>query len=260
MDSQTPYRRKPNQRQRKKQRNQRNNLNSPDSQTPTGVSTGTTVPADTWASRVSRPYRPPGTGNPGTQQPASIQRQKPSRPSVIIPQQNEPKPQEASKTPGSDILLPFALVLWSHDIGEKRWTINSYHRHLTLKSVADFWRLFNNFPKLGIKFHHFFLMREGIDPTWEHPMNRSGGMCSFRTEISNSAELLEDLAVYAVCEKLVDRMDDINGISISPKNTWAIIKIWNRDASHDLTQTINHDILDKYCDLSIKYKVNAPEY
>jgi len=44
------------------------------------------------------------------------------------------------------------------------------------------------------------------------------------------------------------------------KNNYAIIKIWNKDKTNDLSQTMNPEILKSYEELSIKYKSNDPEY
>lgn len=63
-----------------------------------------------------------------------------------------------------------------------------------------------------------------------------------------------------MCEKLVDNVADINGISITPKNNWSIIKIWNRDKKNKIDRLLNKSILDKYKNVSIMYKENQPEY
>jgi len=66
--------------------------------------------------------------------------------------------------------------------------------------------------------------------------------------------------VYLMCSKLVLLVDDINGISFTPKNNWAIIKIWNKDKNNDLTKLLHRDLLNKYKKVSIQYKKNEPEY
>lgn len=167
---------------------------------------------------------------------------------------------QSPPTNGSDILLPNTYILWSHDIHNKNWDIKSYKKLFTVKTVSDFWKLFNNFHKFSIKFIHFFLMKEGVEPVWEHPMNRGGGVCSFKIEINNVLQLWEYINVMMMCGKLSTDSGDINGVSISPKNNWAILKVWNRDSSNDLTQTMHPDILKKYKHLSVKYKSNSPEY
>jgi len=57
----------------------------------------------------------------------------------------------------------------------------------------------------------------------------------------------------------IDDMSDINGLSICPKNVWCIIKIWNADASNDISKKMPPKIVDKFSKYSIVYKKNEPE-
>lgn len=162
---------------------------------------------------------------------------------------------------GSDIKLPYTYILWSHAINDNNWTLSSYKKLCTIRSVSDFWRLFNNFKKIGWKYMHFFFMKSGIEPMWEHPSNRTGGICSFRIPLDDNAlAIWENLNVQWVCQQLSTMEDDINGISINPKNNWALIKIWNADSSNNLMNTLCPNIIETYKDLSIQYKANKPEY
>ncbi|QKF94031.1 translation initiation factor eIF-4E [Fadolivirus algeromassiliense] len=161
---------------------------------------------------------------------------------------------------GTDLLLPYKFVVWCHDVHSKDWSINGYVKLCTLSNASEFWRVFNNLDKLGFKVNNFFIMKEGTDPIWEHENNRNGGVCSFRTDIEHALQIYEDMCIRMMCGYLTDQMDDINGISLSPKNNWAIIKIWNKNKNNDLSKTLNQYILNTYKDLSIKYKSNEPEY
>jgi len=135
-------------------------------------------------------------------------------------------------------------------------------------TVGDVLRIVNNFSRLDYRNYHYFVMRNGIDPTWEDSANRYGGVCSFKTEI-NPVTQPKELSLIPVWnyflqmitgETLFENMADINGLSISPKNNWAIVKIWNRDKSNDIAELLPSSIKTKMAILSIKYKVNAPEY
>jgi hypothetical protein len=161
---------------------------------------------------------------------------------------------------GQNIILPHLLTLWSHDIYDKNWNIDSYKQLCKIRTVSDFWRLSNNYKKIGWKYMHSFLMKDDIEPIWEHKANRYGGVCSFKIELECALEIWEDLNARFICGLLTENSEDINGISISPKNNWAIIKIWNRDKKNDLSVTLNPQIIEKYKELSIKYKLNEPEY
>ena len=62
-----------------------------------------------------------------------------------------------------------------------------------------------------------------------------------------------------VLDKITDVSNDINGLSISSKtrHNCVLLKLWNRDSKNILTETMSKDILDKYGDLSIKYKAKS---
>lgn len=171
---------------------------------------------------------------------------------------------------GRHIKLRHRYTLWCHDIYNKNWSISSYRRLCSFDNVADYFKVFNNFHKLGLKYHHYFLMKEGIDPIWEHRENRDGGLCKFKAELDDSLEVWVDIAHRFICGTICDKdrmssliedidpIDDINGISISPKNSWAVVKIWNRDKNNDLSITLCQPLLDKYGEF--RYNANTPEY
>lgn len=175
-------------------------------------------------------------------------------------QQQQQQEQENKLITGENIKLHTAFDLWVHDIYTKEWDINSYKKICTVTNVSEFWRLLNNMDNLGLKVNNFYLMKTGTDPTWEHINNRNGGVCSFRVNMSQTLTVFEDLCVHLACGKLNFDDNDLTGISITPKNSWSLIKIWNKDKRYDLTITLNKDIMIKYHDLSIKYKANEPEY
>lgn len=159
---------------------------------------------------------------------------------------------------GENIQLSCKYVLWCHEVSCKDWSLQGYTKLCTISNVSEFWRLFNNINKLGYKINNFFLMKEGIDPTWEHEKNRDGGICSMKTEIGSALQVYEELCSYMVCDILSDCPTDINGVSFCPKNNWGIIKIWNGDKKNDLSITLNKDLINKYPDQ--RYTENQPEF
>jgi hypothetical protein len=77
----------------------------------------------------------------------------------------------------------------------------------------------------------FFLMREHIFPAWDDPCNISGGCVCLKIPKS-----IVETFWHAVCANLLgetlvkeayrDTDCIVNGVSISPKNFFCIIKIW----------------------------------
>lgn len=163
---------------------------------------------------------------------------------------------------GHKIVLKSKYVFWSHELSNKDWSINGYDKICTISTVSEFWKLYNNLPKLGYLKNSFFLMREGVEPIWEDPSNRNGGFCTLKVNVNNCLNLFEDLSVRLVCDKVLSNCDDneINGISISPKNNWAIIKIWNKNSDADILNKLDQHIGTTYNYCNIKYIRNEPEY
>lgn len=120
-------------------------------------------------------------------------------------------------------------VMWIHSIYDNDWTINSYKQIYSFDTLDDLIKLnkiFNNniLSKLMI-----FFMKDNIKPIWEDTNNKEGG--SFSYKISN--HLLEDVWKNLVYSLLGNTLCDdetilknINGISISPKKNYCIVKLW----------------------------------
>lgn len=74
-----------------------------------------------------------------------------------------------------------------------------------------------------------FIMRSGIDPMWEHPKNSKGGCFSYKV-INKQVPNVWRTLMYLLCGEslVVDKKYNqyINGITISPKKNFCIIKIW----------------------------------
>lgn len=168
-----------------------------------------------------------------------------------------------SNQTGNEIKLSNNYILWTHSIHNNDWSLASYSKLCEINNVSSFWKLFNNFDKLGYRQNCFFFMKDDTQPIWEHENNRNGGVCSFKVAIDTSLRTYEDLCAHMVLNLLMNNsemMSDINGVSFSPKNNWAIIKIWNKDNQNDLSILLNQLIIKKYQNLSIKYISNEPEY
>ena len=74
-----------------------------------------------------------------------------------------------------------------------------------------------------------FLMRDGITPMWEDPLNRSGGCFSYKVVNKSVGEVWKNLFYLACGETLTANRANhkhINGITVSPKKNFCIVKIW----------------------------------
>ena len=166
-----------------------------------------------------------------------------------------------------NMILKSKWTLWVHSTRDRNWNIDSYQDIYEFETVDDVLKIAINFKHLGIKHQHFFIMRSGIKPIWEDINNREGCTCSFRTEIeyvghNDSIPMIElwEYLMYSILgETLLDDNSIINGLSLTPKNNWAIIKIWNKN-NNDLTEILKKKLEHKFNNLSVKYKLNIPEY
>lgn len=137
--------------------------------------------------------------------------------------------------------------IWYHNI-KTDWTINGFKKIYNIKTIKDYWKLYNNWDKLYyINSKHFFIMKNNILPIWEEPMNKSGGCWSFKVNENIAQKLWDDLSMYLVTENLSSIKDDIVGLSSClKKNNYTVIKIWNRNSQNNNIDLLAKPILDKW--------------
>lgn len=171
------------------------------------------------------------------------------------------------RTKKEDRPLHLNWVLWCHKLSSNDWSLNGFEQLYTIKTVKNFWSVFCNLSQLGTEYMHFYLMKENINPIWEDDNNRNGGICSIKIEFQQACKIMEDLCAYMVTHTLLvdpHSINEVNGIAFSPKinsrNSFAIVKIWNKNKENDTSKLLNGTILEKYDKLSIQYKQNRPEY
>ena len=120
-------------------------------------------------------------------------------------------------------------VLWAHLPHDTDWSLKSYISLLEISSIEDITTLYNSVPEKMTKNCMLFLMRKNINPTWEDPKNSSGGCFSFKIPNKNVVDIWKDISYLAVAENLSTNLafqESITGITISPKKSFCIIKIW----------------------------------
>lgn len=98
-----------------------------------------------------------------------------------------------------------------------------------INTVEKVIALVENIPESIVKHCMLFVMRDGITPMWEDPNNRTGGAFSFKVANRQVPFVWKDL-LYSLCGETLIMNDiytsSINGITISPKKNFCIIKIW----------------------------------
>lgn len=117
--------------------------------------------------------------------------------------------------------------LWFHSINDNNWNKSSYKQLFSLKDLFDTNLMMNIFKQNHYQNGMFFLMKNDVFPNWEDPSNRMGGCLSFKISSKNVISEWSDLFLKCNLECILkDENDKINGLSISPKKEFNILKIW----------------------------------
>lgn len=116
--------------------------------------------------------------------------------------------------------------LWFHNPREKNWELSSYHSILEFSTAEEYHVLSDVVDEVLIKNGMFFMMKDDVEPIWEHVKNIDGGCISIRIPTTESYEHWMNIVNHFVSGNLPD---NVNGINISPKKDVNIIKIWTAD-------------------------------
>jgi len=120
--------------------------------------------------------------------------------------------------------------MYYHLPQDKSWDISSYKSIANrIQTIDEIITITENFPEKVVKYCMLFVMRDGISPTWEDVKNRNGGCFSFKILNKNVLSVWKSL-LYSLCGETLtvnrEHSQNINGVTISPKKNFCIIKIW----------------------------------
>jgi len=120
--------------------------------------------------------------------------------------------------------------LYYHLPHDNSWDLSSYNVILgDIDTAEKVISLNETIPEQIVKNCMLFLMRDGITPLWEDKQNRNGGCFSYKVINKQVHEVWKNLFYLACGESLTTNLNHymhINGITISPKKNFCIIKIW----------------------------------
>lgn len=117
--------------------------------------------------------------------------------------------------------------LWYHSINEDNWQKGSYQKLLSLKTLFDYQLIKTTFKQNHYQNGMFFCMKETIFPNWEDPLNRQGGCLSFKVSSKDILSEWNHILFNCINQVILkENNEEVNGISISPKKEFNIIKIW----------------------------------
>jgi hypothetical protein len=134
-------------------------------------------------------------------------------------------------------------VLYAHLPHDNNWNIDSYKIIAEVKFVEQVIAITDCIPDDIMTECMLFWMRKGICPTWEDPNNKNGGCFSYKIPNKNVPSVWRKMS-YLLCGENMTLnytiMNKINGITISPKKNFCILKIWLKSCSYQNPSVINY--------------------
>lgn len=135
-------------------------------------------------------------------------------------------------------------TLWFHKVDVSDWSNESYIKVISgIDNIEKFTLMNKNINQITSGM--FFLMKDGIFPTYEDEENINGGYWSFRVGKNEANNVWFDMIasmVGNVLTKDIADMRTINGISISPKIKNCIFKVWNSDKTVNDSRIFTEEI------------------
>ncbi len=129
----------------------------------------------------------------------------------------------------SEYLFDDKWKVWYHSINDNRWTNISYTNVFNITNLYDF-KSFKSV--INDKILHkcmFFIMKNNIFPTWEDENNKDGCCVSYKISNKTLYRDFYNILLHVLNGNIMKNHNDkniVNGISISPKKEFNIIKIW----------------------------------
>ena len=136
-------------------------------------------------------------------------------------------------------------ILWYHMPSDKNWGKESYIKVYEITTIEDYWRIYNHLSPQHFENGMYFLMRKDIFPLWEDAQNRNGGCWSLKIDKKTIYKSWTELSIALLGETLMQEEKNyiyINGITVSPKKGFCILKIWNSDKNKSDVSLLRHDI------------------
>jgi len=120
-------------------------------------------------------------------------------------------------------------ILWAHLPHDTDWSIKSYTKIFEFNTLEQAVTITEMLPPKLIVNCMLFLMRKGINPIWEDERNRNGGCFSYKIINKDVPGAWKQMSYLLVGETMSDNINilsHINGITISPKKNFCIMKVW----------------------------------
>lgn len=157
--------------------------------------------------------------------------------------------------------LSHRWTLWAHLPHDTNWAASSYKKIYDFDTAEQAIAIFEVLPPKLVVNCMLFLMRSGIVPMWEDTQNRNGGCFSYKVANKEVPSAWKQLSYVTVGETISTNMNVVpivNGITISPKKNFCIIKIWMANCNFQNAGIIRE--LEGITAHGCLFKKHTPEY
>ncbi|KAJ9127046.1 hypothetical protein QFC24_001278 [Naganishia onofrii] len=124
---------------------------------------------------------------------------------------------------------------------------------ITFNSVEEFWGLHNNIvqPSGLIQRADYYLMRDGVLPAWEDPVNKHGGKWAVQFPRDRTRDRIDQMWLYTILAAIgetfdtdagdrkdfssaAEQSDMITGVILNARPNFYRLNIWTKEAPEDL--------------------------
>ena len=153
--------------------------------------------------------------------------------------------------------------LYLHLPNDIDWSINSYKQIFSFNTLDKCIVLVENINKKIIENSMIFIMKENIKPIWEDEKNCKGGCFSYKILTENIYEIWKKIVYSLIGNTLtsnIELLNSINGISISPKKNFCILKFCIGDIDYlknnEIFDIITNKLENESFDSEINYNID----
>jgi hypothetical protein len=157
--------------------------------------------------------------------------------------------------------LSHQWTLWAHLPHDTNWSASSYKKIYDFETAEAAIAIFETLPPKLVMNCMLFLMRKGIVPMWEDAKNRNGGCFSYKVankEVNQAWKQLSYVTVGETISTNLTVLPHVNGITISPKKNFCIIKIWMANCNFQNAGVVRE--LEGITAHGCLFKKHTPEY
>ena len=129
-------------------------------------------------------------------------------------------------------------TLWIHLPHDTNWAIDSYKNICCFEYLEQASAVLNYIQENLVVNCMLFIMREDIKPIWEDERNKDGSCISYKINNRLVNNIWRQMSLFMVSENLLEGetiQQSINGITVSPKKNFCIVKIWFNGSIDDKT-------------------------